>query len=138
MEELIAEWRRNAATIRLVLPDHGEAAVWDHTDPRNTLDDVTSTGDEDYYCWCGTRLAYMPYMNTWVCSAHGLADRVYGPTPTAPTTPQTWNEEQIRAVMEKHHPGNEGYCTCSWGIGANSGQFFDTDHLIDMLEEETP
>ena len=30
MEELIKEWRGNAHAIRLVLPDHGEAAVWDH------------------------------------------------------------------------------------------------------------
>ena len=30
MEELINEWRSNARNIRLVLPEHGEAAVWDH------------------------------------------------------------------------------------------------------------
>lgn len=40
-----------------------------------------ATGDEEYYCWCGTRLTYLPQMNAWNCSAHGLADHVYGPTP---------------------------------------------------------
>jgi len=37
---------------------------------------VHSTGDEEFFCWCGERLAFLPRMNAWTCSTHGLADYV--------------------------------------------------------------
>lgn len=43
--------------------------------------------DENYYCWCGTRVTYMKSLSRWFCSAHGYQDRVYGPTPPLPTIP---------------------------------------------------
>jgi hypothetical protein len=46
-----------------------------------------------------------------------------------------YTEDEIRAAMERHGPGNEGYCLCSWGPGnAPSMDFvFDVDHLMDVL-----
>jgi hypothetical protein len=45
-----------------------------------------STGDEEYYCWCAARLAYLPRMNSWCCDDHGLATIVYWPKPDPPKT----------------------------------------------------
>lgn len=36
-----------------------------------------ATGDEDYYCHCGTKLGYLPRWNAWCCPTHSLADHVY-------------------------------------------------------------
>ncbi len=40
------------------------------------------------YCWCGSKMSYRngEYVGFW-CHAHGPQERVYGPTPAAPTLP---------------------------------------------------
>lgn len=44
-----------------------------------------------------------------------------------------YTEEQIRAVMADHRPGNEGSCLCSWKIG-HPDVVFTADHLIEVLQ----
>jgi hypothetical protein len=48
----------------------------------------------------------------------------------------TFTEDDIRHVMKHHRPGNEGYCLCAWGVGADHSQEFTADHLLDKLKEE--
>lgn len=49
----------------------------------------------------------------------------------------SWTEEDIRAVMDDHRPGNEGFCLCAWGPMNLTTQIFDADHLIDLLGRRT-
>lgn len=62
----------------------------------------------------------------------------HGPNSPVPM----WTEEQIRAVMDTHRPGNEGYCLCAWKLSRDgrlphmkAGPEFTVDHLIEKLKE---
>ena len=49
----------------------------------------------------------------------------------------SFTEDEIRAVMAHHRPGNEGYCLCAWGLSmSSSDQEFTVDHLLDELKRD--
>ena len=47
-----------------------------------------------------------------------------------------FSEADIRAAMDRHYPGDYGYCTCTWTPGLID-QDFTVDHLIDVLKART-
>jgi hypothetical protein len=82
---------------------------------------------------CGT--VYEPKPPKWLhCDLDQAPIRPnWGHGPNQPVPMYT--EAEIRTVMKRHRPGNEGDCVCAWGVGADHTQEFTVDHLLDKLKE---